>query len=144
MPVLAALARFAPVAALILLAQLRHTDPLLTDAARVFRRGVVRTWVQVRLPLLAPGLVAAACMAFALSAGELGATLLVIPPGLETVTIRMYNYLHYGSSGAVAGLGLVMTVLMLAAGAVAVAAMRGWSRLVNGRPSSHGAGGDTG
>lgn len=141
MPVLAALARFAPVAALIMLAQLRHTDPLLTDAARVFQRGVVRTWVQVRLPLLAPGLVAAACMVFALSAGELGATLLVIPPGLETVTIRMYNYLHYGSSGAVAGLGLVMTALMLAAGAVAVAAMQGWSRLMHGR-SPQSAGGE--
>ncbi len=144
MPVFAALARFAPVAALIMLAQLRHTDPLLTDAARVFQRGVVRTWVLVRLPMLAPGLVAAACMVFALSAGELGATLLVIPPGLETVTIRMYNYLHYGSSGAVAGLGLVMTALMLAAGAVAVAAMRGWSRLMNSGIPSHAAGGDAG
>jgi iron(III) transport system permease protein len=144
MPVLAALARFAPFAALILLAQLRHTDPLLTDAARVFQQGVVRTWVHVRLPLLAPGLVAAACMVFALSVGELGATLLVIPPGLETVTIRMYNYLHYGSSGAVAGLGLVTTVLMLAAGAMAVAAMHGWSRLMRGRPSSHVVGGESG
>jgi iron(III) transport system permease protein len=144
MPVLAALARFAPVAALILLAQLRHTDPLLTDAARVFQRGAVRTWVQVGLPLLAPGLVAAACMVFALSAGELGATLLVIPPGLETVTIRMYNYLHYGSSGAVAGLGLVMTLLMIAAGGMAVAAMRGWSRLMTGPASAHTAGGDAG
>jgi iron(III) transport system permease protein len=144
MPVLAALARFAPVAALILLAQLRHTDPLLTDAARVFQHGAVRTWVQVRLPLLAPGLVAAACMVFALSVGELGATLLVIPPGLETVTIRMYNYLHYGSSGAVAGLGLVMTALMIAAGGMAVAAMRGWSRLMTGNPSHHEAGGDAG
>ena len=98
----------------------------------------------MRLPLLAPGLVAAACMVFALSAGELGATLLVIPPGLETVTIRMYNYLHYGSSGAVAGLGLVMTALMLAAGGMAVAAMRGWSRLMNGRPAPQAAGGDAG
>jgi iron(III) transport system permease protein len=144
MPVLAALARFVPVAALVMIAQLRHTDPLLTDAARVFQQGVVRTWVQVRLPLLAPGLVAAACMVFALSAGELGATLLVIPPGLETVTIRMYNYLHYGSSSAVAVLGLVMTVLMLAAGGMVMAAMRGWTRLVAGRSSSHPAGGEAG
>jgi iron(III) transport system permease protein len=135
MPVLAALARFVPIASLIMLAQLRHTDPLLTDAARVFRQGMFGMWIQVRLPLLAPGLVAAACMVFALSAGELGATLLVIPPGFETVTIRMYNYLHYGSSAAVAGLGLVMTLLMLIAGSVAVAAMRGWTRLMAGHYS---------
>jgi len=138
MPVLAAMARFTPIAALIILVQLRHCDPLLTDAARVFQRSRIESWIRIRLPLLAPGLLAAACVTFALSAGELGATLLVIPPGMETVTIRIYNYLHYGSSGTVAGLGLVMMALMLLVGGIAIAVVRGWVRLMWGRPARRG------
>jgi iron(III) transport system permease protein len=138
MPILAAMARFTPIAALIMLAQLRHSDPLLTDAARVFQQSRVESWVRIRLPLLAPGLLASACVTFALAAGELGATLLVIPPGLETVTIRIYNYLHYGSSSAVAELGLVMMALMLLVGGIAVAVIRGWSHLTSGSPAGGG------
>jgi iron(III) transport system permease protein len=136
MPVLASVARFTPFAALVLHAQLRHTDPLLIDAVRVFQTRPLAGWLRVRIPLLAPGLVAAGGVVFALSAGELGATLLVIPPGVETVTIRIYNYLHYGSSAAVSGLGLVMMGMMAAAGVVVAAGIRklGYS----GTPSGEG------
>lgn len=143
MPVLAALARFTPIAALILLAQLRHIDPLLTDAARVFQTSAIDSWIRIRLPLLSPGLLAAACMVFAFTAGELGATLLVIPPGVETVTLRVYNYLHYGSSGAVAALGLGMMVLMLLTGGVAVSVIRGWAHILGGRSTETGVGGSS-
>lgn len=124
MPILASIARFAPFAVLVLHAQLRHTDPLLIDATRVFQTSPLAGWLRVRIPLIAPGLLAASGLVFALSAGELGATLLVIPPGVETVTIRMYNYLHYGSSAAVSGLGLVMMGMMAAAGAVVAVGIR--------------------
>jgi iron(III) transport system permease protein len=130
MPVLAALARFAPFAAIILLTQLRRIDPLLVDAARVSQVHPLRTWLQVRLPMLLPGLLAAAGLVFALSMAELGATLLVAPPGRATLTMRIYNYLHYGASDTVAGLCLMMVAAVLAAGGLALAALAGWSRLL--------------
>lgn len=126
MPVLATLARFTSLATLIILAQLRYIDPLLIDASRVFNISTLRTWLQIRLPLLAPGLLAAAGIAFALSIGELGATLIVAPPGQTTLTIRTYNYLHYGASSAVAGLCLVIVISTLVAGFLAMIIMAGW------------------
>jgi iron(III) transport system permease protein len=123
MPVMAGLARFAPLGALIIFAQLRRIDPLLLDAARVAQKTPWQAWTQVGLPLLRPGLVAAALVSFALTAGELGATLLVAPPGQATLTMRIYNYLHYGASGSVAGLCLLMLTAGLAAGAASVFAM---------------------
>ena len=48
-----------------------------------------------------------------LSAGELAATLIVIPPGQETLTLRIYNFLHYGSPEAVAGLSLFLVLIVL-------------------------------
>ncbi len=132
MPVLASMARFSPFAALVLLAQLRHVDPLLIDAARVFHTNTLRTWLYVRLPMLAPGVLAASAVVFALTAGELGATLIVAPPGQATLTMRIYNYLHYGASSVVAGLCLMMVVSALVAGGLAIVALFSWSRILSG------------
>lgn len=128
MPVLAALARFAPLAALLLLAQLRRFDTQLLDAARVFQRSAVDTWLKIRLPMLAPGLLAAACLSFALTLGELGATLIVAPPGKATVTMRLYNLLHYGATDLVAGLCLLMVLVTGAAGLLIVGMFMVWGR----------------
>ena len=119
MPVLAMLARFSALAALLALAQARRTDARLFEAAELFQPGLLKTWLRVRLPLLAPGLLAAAGVVFVLSAGELGATLIVAPPGQATLTMRIYNYLHYGASNTVAGLCLLMALASLAMGAAA-------------------------
>lgn len=135
MPVFAALARFIPLAAIVLVAQLRRIDPLLIDAARVIQTNPCQTWIRIWLPMLAPGLLAAAGIVFALTTGELGATLLVAPPGQATLTMRIYNFLHYGSSSTVAGLCLMMAISALAAGALAVMALVGWSRVFSSAPA---------
>jgi iron(III) transport system permease protein len=121
MPLLALLARWTPYAALVILAQQRRLDPALLDAERVFHTGWFRGWLHVRLPLLAPGLLACAFLVLALSLGELGSTLLVLPPGMETLAIRLFNYLHYGAAQVVSALAL-LTVL---AGAVSGLALAG-------------------
>jgi iron(III) transport system permease protein len=136
MPVLAALARFAPLAALLLLAQLRRSDPLLLDAARVLQRRPIDTWLKVRLPMLAPGLLAAASLCFALTLGELGATLIVAPPGMATLTMRLYNLLHYGATDMVAGLCLVMAAVTAAAGALVFGLLVLWNRYTAGERRS--------
>ncbi len=126
MPVLAGAARFAPLATILVFTQMRQINPLLIDAARILQGNNWQTWRQIRLPLLAPGLLAAACLVFALTIGELGATLIVAPPGQATLTLRIYNYLHYGESGVVAGLCLVMVMAALGAGLLIVLLLNRW------------------
>lgn len=123
MPVLAALARFLPWAALIIAAQMSRTDPLLMDAADTVRAGWFCRFRRITFPLLRPGFIAAFGTVLALTAGELGATLLVAPPGRATVTMRLYNYLHYGASGSVAGLALVVVFVTVAAEMLVLHAM---------------------
>jgi iron(III) transport system permease protein len=122
-PVLAAVARFTPVGVLIVAAAHRRLSPLLQDAARVFAPPGWRRWISVEAPVLGPVYGAAACAVFALTLGELGATLLVAPPGYATATMRIYNYLHYGASQTVAGLSLVMAVATMLAGLVCAACL---------------------
>jgi iron(III) transport system permease protein len=133
MPLLAAIARFAPFAAIVMVAQLRRIDPLLIDAGRIIQRNSRQTLLRIWLPMLLPGLLAAGGIAFALTTGELGATLLVAPPGQATLTMRIYNFLHYGATGTVAGLCLMMALFSVVAGAFAVLALIGWNRLYPGR-----------
>lgn len=132
MPVLAALSRFVPFGALVMVAQLRRLDPRLLEAARILRPGWLVTRVRIWLPMVAPGLIAAAAVCFALTIGELGATLIVAPPGRATVTMRVYNLLHYGADDQVAGLCLMIVIVTLAAAIAAAGALlhcrRGLSR----------------
>jgi iron(III) transport system permease protein len=45
---------------------------------------------------------------FVLSLGELSTTLLIIPPGRETIPIKIYNLMHYGAEQEVAALCLIL------------------------------------
>jgi iron(III) transport system permease protein len=123
LPMMVGIARFAPISAIILFVQLRFVDPILFDAADVFSQGVLKSWTGIRLPLLAPGFLVAAGILAALTLAELGATLVVVPPGHATLTMRIYNYLHYGAAAEVAGLCLLMTIITLIAGAFTISAL---------------------
>lgn len=116
MPAFVGAARFLPLAVIISIAQLRRVDTLLFDASLVFQQARWRRYLLVALPVLMPGLLTAFGTVFALTLGELGATLMVMPPGRTTLTTRVYNYLHYGASDAVAGLCLVLMLIVFGIG----------------------------
>lgn len=121
MPVLASLARYGPLGVVVLLAFRAGLDRELLEATEVFGR---TAWARARLQvaLLRDGWLAAALVVGALSLGELGATLLVVPPGQSTLALRLYSYLHYGASPSVGGLALV--VLTVGVGTAALLASR--------------------
>ncbi len=111
-------ARLLPFALFAASTQVRRIDPVLMDALSLHRTGPWRGLWIVRLPLLAPALATSWLVVFVLSLGELGATLLVAPPGQGTLPLRIYNLMHYGASETVAALSLV---ILAAAGAAALA-----------------------
>lgn len=112
------LARLLPFAVFAAASQLRRVDPLLVDAAQLHDVGWWRRLARIELPLVAPALVLAWLVVFALSLGELGVSLLVAPPGQATLPMRIYNLMHYGASDVVAGLALLLLGLVVAFGAI--------------------------
>ena len=52
-------------------------------------------------------------LVFVLCLGELGSTLLTIPPGMETLSLRIYNLMHYGAHDIVAALAAILLGLTL-------------------------------
>lgn len=111
MTIAAELARFTPVAIVVLSTWLLRTDPVLIEAAMISGSSWRQILFKVMVPLAIPGLAAAAGISFVLSLGEIGANLMVTPAGSATLTMKTYNYLHYGGSQAAAGLCLLLMSL---------------------------------
>lgn len=120
MPIIAVTTRFVAIATIIIYTQSKRVDPLLFEAAELFKNDTMQALTRIKLPLQKYGLAAAFAALMAFSVGELGSTLLVVPPGSETLTIRIFNYLHYGGSEEVAGLCLLVVVLMMVLTGVAM------------------------
>jgi len=137
-PAAVAVIKFSPLAAIVLFVQIRMIDPLLFDAASVFSKNPLSSLTRVYIPLYAPGLVVSAGILGALTMAELGATLIVAPPGHATITMRIYNYLHYGASADVAGLCLMVTLLTLAGSIVSLVVLRSVYRNFREAPRQSG------
>ena len=67
------------------------TPRTLTDAARTLGLGRVRRFLRVELPLMRPGLLAAAGLVLLSTMKELPATLLLAPPGFQTLATKVWN-----------------------------------------------------
>ena len=60
------------------------------------------------------GLAAAFAVAFMLSVADVGTVLMLMPAGMEPLSVKIYNYLHYGSSDLVAGFCYFQVLLCMA------------------------------
>ncbi|MBV9289512.1 MAG: ABC transporter permease subunit [Hyphomicrobiales bacterium] len=70
--------------------------------------------VRVLLPLIAPYLVAAFGLSFALSMGELGATVMVYPPGWVTLPVAIFGLTDRGDIFTGAALTMILVAATLA------------------------------
>jgi iron(III) transport system permease protein len=90
----------------------------LLEAARSEGAGPLAQLFRIAVPLRRPGIFTALGIAFVLAIGELSATLLVVPPGVTPISVRLFQLLHYGVDDRVAALALsvlVVTALAMAA-----------------------------
>jgi len=82
-------------------AVIKGIDPALEEAARTLGAGRTRVFVTVILPLIRPGLLAGAAFAFAISAGEMNATIILSGEKTMTLPIAMYRMISsYNFFGA--------------------------------------------
>jgi iron(III) transport system permease protein len=126
--VVAAVARFFPLAYFALAAHLRSVPRDAWEAAALLGSRRSR-WLGVRLPLAAPGLATGAAAVALLSSAEVSATVLLAVPGSEPLIVRIYNLLHYDPERDL----LAALCLIHAASMVVVAAgILGLGRLLRG------------
>lgn len=79
-------------------AMLERLDPGYAQAADSLGAGPARVLLTIRLPLLLPAFTAAFGLSFALSMGELGATIMVYPPTWRTLPVTIFALSDRGSA----------------------------------------------
>jgi 2-aminoethylphosphonate transport system permease protein len=99
-------------------AALTRLDPAYEQAAAGLG---ARPWYvlwRIRLPLLLPSLTAAAGLCFALSMGELSATMMLYPPDWMPLPVQIYGEVNRGSlfGGAALAVTLMVTTLIVLLG----------------------------
>jgi iron(III) transport system permease protein len=72
------------------------------------------SWTQlfrIALPLRRSAVVASWLVALAIGVGDLAASILVVPPGVSTLSISIFGLLHYGVEDRVAGVCLAILLI---------------------------------
>jgi ABC-type Fe3+ transport system permease subunit len=113
MIVIGYLARYAPMAALLLGAYLRPLPASREEAALVFGAHWWRMMGRIVIPSARLGLVAIWTICFIFMFGELGTTVLVAPPGTTTLPVRVYAIMANSPDQRTAELCLMQTLVIL-------------------------------
>ncbi|MGW4357961.1 ABC transporter permease [Streptomyces californicus] len=99
-------------------AAVRRLDPMYEQAAAGLGASPARVLWRVKLPLLLPSLTSAAGLCFALSMGELSATMMLYPPDWTPLPVQIFAATDRGSLFTGTALAVVLmttTLLVLAA-----------------------------
>ena len=122
-------ARALPFATLVLLPALGRLPAAFEDLAALEGAGWWRRLALVVAPALWRWLLAAWLLGLVLALGELGASVLVAPPGDTTLSIRLATLLHMGVYPDVAGLCvLLLAGVLVPTAALALLAWRAFAR----------------
>ena len=109
--------RALPYTVLVLLPAVKRIQPQLADAA-VLEGATWTAYLRfVLAPLCGRSLIIAWFLGFILSISELGASVLVAPPGLTTLSIRFFTLVHYGVYPNIAAMCLMLLAGVLLPGA---------------------------
>lgn len=122
--ILAMSVRALPYTILVLWPFLRGLPAEVFEAAATDGVGPIGQVVRIAMPLSSSALSAAWAVAFVLSLGELPATNLIMPPGVQTISLLIWSLLHTGVESHLAAVALVTLSTIAVAGLLAVLLLR--------------------
>lgn len=110
-PGLAALSKILPAQMLLISLALANIPRDHFELARIQGVSAISFLRRVAIPQIFPALVAAWLVGFLLTAGDVAATILVMPPGTTTLAVRVFGLMHAGIEDRLAALCLSMVVI---------------------------------
>ena len=100
-----------PFVAVVVLARLRGMDRSLEEAALALGADEVTAFRRITLPLLAPGILAGALLAFTLSLDDFVITFFVAGPGSTTLPLLVYSMVRRGIEPTINAVSAVLVLL---------------------------------
>lgn len=118
--------RALPFAMLVIWPAVRLIDRSRMEAAQMDGAGWWQQFRHIILPGCWPAAAAAALASAVLSIGELGGTVIVAPPGLQPISVRIFTLAHSGVENYLAGICLLL-LIVIASGALATSYCLRWA-----------------
>ena len=106
--------RYLPFATLIQYGCYLRIDRNRIRAAGLLQSSSGCAFFRVQLPLMTPGLIISGIVVFLLTLGDVGTSLVLATAGREPMSVKIYNYLHYGSSEKVTFFCLIQMLVCIA------------------------------
>ena len=100
----------------LVMASLTEFDPAVEEAARNLGAGWWRTFFQITLPLIRPGVLAGAVFAFIISFDELVMTLFLAGPDMATLPVRIFTFVEYSSDPTISAIATTLIVAWMLIG----------------------------
>jgi len=110
--------------AVVVRARLADFDRTLEEAAQDLYANEWQTFRRVTLPLIMPGIIGGALLAFTLSIDDFVITFFVSGPGATTLPVRVYSMIRIGVSPVVNAVSAVMLIVSIALLVVSLALQR--------------------
>lgn len=123
MPALGCAIKFAPMLLLWCTVVYKRMDKKRLEMAEVMAHKASDI-LKIKYRMLLNGLLCIMALAFFLTIGEEGVMLVLMAPGQEAASVKIYNYLHYGASEYVSGFCLIITLFIFAMELIMVAGYR--------------------
>ena len=116
MPIVTYAVLFLPYAVQYIKSAYQQLDRSLFEAAEIFSAHRLKTLWRITFPLLIPGILAGWMMTFIISMRELVASLLILPPSVQTIATYIYAQFEQGDVGmgmAMAVVTVVITIVVI-------------------------------
>lgn len=95
-------------------ARLQSLDPTLAEAAATAGATPLQAFRRVTLPLMAPGIVAAALFAFAVSFDQFVISYFLAPPGTSTLPVEIYSAIRKGFTPEINAVSTIIIAISMA------------------------------
>lgn len=92
----------------VVLSRLQHFDFSLIEAAWDLGANAFQVILKVILPIMGPGILAAALLAFTLSIDDFVVTFFVAGPGTQTLPLYVYGMIKYGTTPVINALSVLL------------------------------------
>lgn len=87
---------------------LETKDQNLLNSGLIYEKSWFRRLIRIEIPYYIFPLLSGFYVGFGFLTGEIASSILLIPPGEQLISLKIYSYLHYGSSGKISALGLII------------------------------------
>jgi spermidine/putrescine transport system permease protein len=102
-----------PYVIVVVSAQLKNYGPQLEEAAASLGASPIEAFWRVSLPLMAPGIAAAAAFAFAVSFDQFVISYFLAPPGVSTLPVEIYTAIRKGFTPEINAISTIILLISM-------------------------------